>query len=375
MDVESNIKEFKEWMMAKGMSEASSIETYCSGVSKLLYFFKNKPNPKSVNHHQLIQFFGGIKSTHTRKSIYYAGRLFYDVIIHQPNKFDNIPPPDIPKSLPVILTIDEVQMMIDSKRKNKKHQTALQLIYSGALRLSEPIATKQHHIYKQFDPLLGADVVNYHIVNAKGDKDRIITLPIETYNMIEDYKLHEKPFGEYLFNGQSGNPQYTAESISAVFHSAKKFCGITKDVTPHSLRHSMATHLLDAGFSLAYLMEFLGHENIETTMIYIHCSRTSQARMLHSAYNYIKASASRIEMKSAMALLPTQKPNLVLENNTSLEKTYEILFNDKKYMLKEKDHKIIEAPQAKWSIGKESKGIIEWFKRKGATISQEKICA
>lgn len=370
MDVESNIKEFKEWMMAKGMSQASSIETYCSGVRTLLYFFKDKPNPKSVNHHQLIQFFGGIKSPHTRKSIYYAGRLFYDVIIHQPNKFDNIPPPDIPKSLPVILTIDEVQSMIDSKRKNKKHQTLLQLMYSGALRLSEPIATKQHHIYKQFDPLLGADIVSYHIVNAKGDKDRIITLPIETYNMIEDYKLHEKPFGEYLFNGQSGSPQYTAESISAVFHQAKKACRITKDVTPHSLRHSMATHLLDAGFSLAYLMEFLGHENIETTMIYVHCSRTSQARMLNSAYDYIRASAKRIERTPVIPVISDKNSSLVLSNPTMVEKIYEILFKGKTFLLKEKDNKICEAPEvAKWSIGVLSEKALGWFEKKGAKIN------
>lgn len=292
MNVESYIKTFYDWMTAKGLSK-STVGTYISGARTVLYAFESEPSPKSINHSQLTQFLGKIESPHTRKSIYYSTRLFFDVVMHQPNKFDNIPTPDIPQSLPVILTIDEIQRMIDSKRKNKKHQTLLQLMYFGALRISEPIATKQHHISKQFDPMLGVDVVSYHIVSAKGDKDRIITLPIETYNMIEDYKLHEKPFGEYLFNGWKGNPQYTAKSISEVFHQAKDACGITKDVTPHSMRHSMATHLLDAGFSLAYLMEFLGHSDIETTMIYVHCSRTSQARMLHSAYNYIKASANR----------------------------------------------------------------------------------
>lgn len=369
MDVERNIKQFREWMMAKGMSEASSIETYCSGVRTLLCYFKHKPNPKEVNHNDLTQFLGTIKSPHTRKSIYYSGRLFYDVIINQPNKFKNIPPPDIPESLPVILTVDEVQRMIDSKRKNKKHQTLLQFMYSGALRISEPVATKKSDISLQFDPMLGIDIVNFHIHGAKGDVDRIINLPIETYNMIEDYKLHEKPFGEYLFNGQSGNPQYTTKSIWEVFHQAKKACGITKDITPHSLRHSMATHLLDAGYSLAYLKEFLGHKDIRTTMIYIHCSKTSQARMLNQAYDYIKASAGRIEMKSAMALPLAQKPNLVL-SNTSSEKQYQILFNGKTFLLKERDNKICEAPEvAKWSIGISSEKALGWFEKKGAKIN------
>lgn len=371
MKVEGYIKLFKEWMQAKGMCEASSIETYCSGVRTLLYAFENESNPKGINHHQLITFLGTIKSPHTRKSIYYSARLFYDVIIHQPNKFDNIPPPDIPESLPVILTIDEVQRMIDSKRKNKKHQTLLQFMYSGALRVSEPVSAKQSDISKQFDPILGVDVVSFHIHKAKGDVDRIINLPMETYNMIEDYKLHEKPFGEYLFNGWKQNPQYTAKSIWEVFQQAKKACGITKDITPHSFRHSMATHLLDAGFSLAYLMEFLGHKDIRTTMIYVHCSKTSQARMLNKAYDYIRASATRIESPSVMPLISHKNPSLILSDVIIVEKTYEVLFNGKTYLLKEKNNKITEAHEAKWAIGVLSKKALEWFQNKGATITEK----
>lgn len=369
MDVESYIKTFKEWMQAKGLSEASTIETYCSGVRTLLYAFKGEPNPKSVNQSQIVQFLGTIESPHTRKSIYYSGRLFYDVVIHQPNKFDNIPPPDIPKSLPVILTIDEVQEMIDSKRKNKKHQTLLQLMYSGALRISEPIAAKQSDISKQFDPMLGVDVVSFHIHKAKGDVDRIINLPIDTYNMIEDYKLHEKPFGEYLFNGWKGNPQYTTKSVWEVFRQAKESCGITKDVTPHSFRHSMATHLLDAGYSLAYLMEFLGHKDIRTTMIYVHCSKTSQARMLNKAYDYIKASASKIEIKPTALPMPARNPRLI-PNAPASEKSHQVNLNGKTYILRERNGKIFEAPEgAKWSIGVESQKAISWFEKKGGKVS------
>lgn len=369
MDVESYIKSFKDWMMAKGMSEASSIETYCSGARTLLYAFEKEPNPKSVNHKQLITFLGTIKSPHTRKSIYYASRLFYDVIIHQPNKFDNIPPPDIPESLPVILTTEEVGRMIDSKKKNKKHYSLLQLMYSGALRISEPISIKQSDISKQFDPNLGRDIVSLHLHGAKGDKDRIITIPLDTYNIIEDYKLHEKPFGEYLFNGWKQNPQYTTKSIWEVFQQAKKSCNITKDVSPHSFRHSMATHMLDAGYSLAYLMGFLGHKDIRTTMIYIHCSKTSQARMYNQAYDYIKASANRTEHTPILPPAPTQTTPVALSNNSLLEKQYQILLKGKTYILKERNNKISDAPEgARWSIGVLSKKALEWFQSKGATI-------
>lgn len=362
MNIESYIQEFKEWMLAKGLSESSTIETYCSGARTFLYAFKSETHPKNINRQQIIKFLGTIQSPHTRKSIYYSAKLFYEIIIKQPDKFNNIPPPDIPKSLPVILTPDEVQRMIYSKRDNKKHQSLLQFIYSGALRISEPIRAKQHHIYKQFDPVLGRDVVSFHVMKAKGDVDRIITLPIETYNMIEDYKLHEKPV-DYLFNGWKGNPQYTAKSIWEVFMQAKQSCGITKDVTPHSLRHSMATHLLDAGFSLVYLKEFLGHKDIRTTMIYTHCSKTSQARMMMNAYEYIKASAN------PTASLPPAENKIIQPDLPSCEKTYSILFNGKTHLLKSKDNKIIDAPEgAKWSIGVTVEKTLAWFEKKKAII-------
>ena len=289
---ESYISAFREWMQAKGLSKDTSIETYCSGVCSFLSAFPTETSPKNINQQQIIRFLGTIVSPHTRKSVYYSTKLFYEVIIRQPNKFDHIPPPDIPKSLPVILTLDEVYKIIDSKKKNIKHQTLLQLIYSGGLRRSEPIAVKQHHISKQYEPMLQKDIVSLHIVEAKGDKDRIIPLPLETYNLIESYKQEVKPV-DYLFNGWKNEPQYSEESIGQVFKQAIKFCGITKDVTPHSLRHSRATHLLDAGYSLPYLMKFLGHENIDTTMIYVHCSHVASARMLHSADEYLSASFNK----------------------------------------------------------------------------------
>jgi site-specific recombinase XerD len=228
--------------------------------------------------------------------------LFYEVIIHQPCKFDNIPPVQVPEALPIILTPDEVYAMIDSKKDNRKHQTILQLIYSGGLRISEPIRTLQSHIWQDKDFISGNMITKYHITNAKGAKDRVIVIPNETNAMIEAYKQEYHPVN-YLFNGWKQEPQYTQESIGAVFKQAKQRCGITKDVTPHSLRHSRATHLLDAGLSLPYLKEFLGHKRVETTMIYLHCSVHGMARMINQADVLIDAS-----VKAPMSLLYSNTP-------------------------------------------------------------------
>lgn len=307
MNPETIFEPFREWMRAKGMAE-SSIGTYLTGVNALNIFFKDTDHPKNISSRDLIGFLGSIKCPHTRKSVRCSVKLFYEAIIHQPHKFDNIPPVQVPEALPTILTPGEVYAMIDSKKDNRKHQTILQLIYSGGLRISEPVRTLQSHIWQDKDFISGNTITKYHITNSKGAKDRVIVIPNETNAMIEEYKKEYKPIN-YLFNGWKQEQQYTQESIGAIFKQAKKRCNITKDVTPHSLRHSRATHLLDAGLSLPYLKEFLGHKRVETTMIYLHCSVHGMARMINQADVLIDESVksrANLPLSDQMLQLPTR---------------------------------------------------------------------
>ena len=301
MNAETIFQPFKEYMQARGMAEAS-IGTYLCGVNALNIFFPDADHPRNIPATDLIRFLGSIKCPHTRKSVRCSVKLFYEVIIRQPRKFDNIPPVQVPEALPIILTPDEVYAMIDSKKDNLKHQALLQVIYSGGLRISEPIRTLQSHIWQDKDFISGNIITKYHITNSKGAKDRMIVIPNETNVMIEAYKTKYRPIN-YLFNGWKQEPQYTEESIRAVFNQAKKRCGITKDVTPHSLRHSRLTHLLDAGVALPYLKEFAGHKRIETTMIYLHCSVHGMARMINQADILIDAS-----VKAPMPMLYSNTP-------------------------------------------------------------------
>lgn len=297
MNADSNLSAFRDWMQAKEHSP-DTISTYLSGVKRYFDYFKSADHPKNVSVPQLITFLASEKNPHTRKSIRCSVKLFYTVIIHQPNKFDNIPPVKIPESLPVILTPEEVCRIINSKKDNIKHHTALQLIYSGALRIREPINIKIPQIYKWYDPILASDTIRLHIEAGKGNKDRIISLPTETFNLVEQYKAQHKPTPvNYLFNGQNNAPQYSTTSIRAIFNEACRRAEIIKDVSPHSFRHARATHLLEGGMDLFYLKEFLGHKRIETTLIYLHCSPTAMARAQNSADNYVKAMANRIPLK------------------------------------------------------------------------------
>ena len=114
------------------------------------------------------------------------------------------------------------------------------------------------------------------------------------YNTIEKYKLKYQPV-EYLFKGQT-KPQYSTQSIRAIFNQCCADAEIIKDVTPHDFRHSCATHLLEGGMQLPYLKEFLGHTRIETTMIYLHCSPTAMTHARTSADNYVKAMMEKIPL-------------------------------------------------------------------------------
>lgn len=295
MNADNGLTAFSNWMTAKG-HPTSTIGTYLSGAKAFYDFFHSADHPKNISSNQIISFLASEPNPHTRKSIRCAVKLFYTVVVHQPNKFDNIPPVKIPKSLPTILTPAEVFSIIQAKNNNPKHQSVLQLIYSGAMRISEPTRIKIPHFYLQFDPLLNKDVPRLHIIGAKGGKDRIIPLPIETWNMVENYKkVHTPTPADFLFQGQK-KPQYSKGSIRAIFNDACVKAEIIKDVTPHSFRHSCLTHLLEGGMDLFYLKEFAGHESIKTTMIYLHCSPSAMARAQNSANQYVKAMVNRVSL-------------------------------------------------------------------------------
>lgn len=288
MNAELHLTTFKDWLSAKG-HPASTIGTYVTGANALFDYFNESDHPKNISTRQLIAFLASIPSPHTRKSVRCSVKLFYTVVVKQPNKFDSIPPVMVPGSVPTILSPTEVNDLI-SKTTNLKHRTILKLIYTGALRISEPINIRPEHISQSFDPIMNGPVCQLHIVGAKGNKDRMVALPMETFGLIENYKQQYKP-AQYLFEGQS-NPQYSTASIRNIFYQACIRAGIIKDVTPHSLRHSRATHLLEGGMQLPYLQAFLGHKRITTTMIYLHCTSSALARAMQNADGYVQAVAT-----------------------------------------------------------------------------------
>lgn len=164
--------------------------------------------------------------------------------------------------LPVVLSQQEVMSILQATR-NLKHRSALAMLYGSGLRIGELIDLK----LESFDfhrRLL-------HVRNAKGRKDRYASIAESCIPLLQNYYATYKPKVYFLEN--PGGGQYSAGSVRNFLKTSCKLAGITKKVTPHTLRHSYATHLLEAGTDIRYIQELLGHSRPETTMVYTHVQR------------------------------------------------------------------------------------------------------
>ena len=166
------------------------------------------------------------------------------------------------KKLPKVVSKEQVAAILKAP-VNLKHRCLLQLLYSGGLRIGEVINLKLTDVQSQRRLLL--------IRGGKGYKDRTTLLSPRLLEELRAYYKVYKP-KVWLFEGQDGGA-YSVESIRNVFRAAKKKAGIKQAATPHSLRHSFATHLLEGGTDLWYIQALLGQNSSKTTQIYTHITQ------------------------------------------------------------------------------------------------------
>ncbi|WCO03465.1 tyrosine-type recombinase/integrase [Psychroserpens ponticola] len=166
------------------------------------------------------------------------------------------------KVLPTVLSQNEVIELI-AKTKNLKHRTIIALLYSAGLRISELINLKIDDI--------NINRKQFIIKKAKGRKDRYAPLAEHLLPLLRNYMITYEP-ETYLIEGKPGF-KYSSSSVSKFLHKAASQCRLKVRVTPHTLRHSYATHLLENGVGLRHIQSLLGHAKPETTMIYTHVAR------------------------------------------------------------------------------------------------------
>jgi site-specific recombinase XerD len=193
-----------------------------------------------------------------------ALRFLYGVTLDRDWMVKRIPYAKPPRRLPVVLSADEV-LRFFAAVSNIKHRAILMTAYAAGLRVSEVARRKIRNIDSQR--------MMIHVQQAKGRKDRFIPLSPILLEMLRCYWRATRPKStEYLFPGAVGGTPIGLSSVHALCKAAKEAAGITKKLTVHTLRHTFATHLLEAGTNLRVIQVLLGHSSLGTTARYTHVS-------------------------------------------------------------------------------------------------------
>ena len=252
-------------MVLKGYSP-NTIRNYCNELHQLLRLLGNRSVNSLEKPHILSYLLWLLENkgcseaqVHTAVN---AIKFYFEKLMNRDKEFYDLPRPKKPYKLPDILAEEEIVMLIQ-KIGNLKHRTMIMAGYAAGLRVSEIV----HLTIQDID----SKRMTIHIRGAKGKKDRIVPLSKKLLITLRDYYLQYRP-ATYLFEGQYGGA-YSTRSAQNILMDAKQKAGIHKKGSIHSLRHSYATHLMEAGTDIRIIQELLGHNTIKTTMRYTHVSK------------------------------------------------------------------------------------------------------
>ena len=259
-----------EKLEGKRYSE-QTIQTYTSYFRDFAFYFRGR-DLGNITVEEINQYIlglireKGISHSQQNQRIN-AIKFYYEKVLGREKLYFQVERPRKELKLPDILSKEEIAAMIDST-DNIKHKCLIIIIYSGGLRRSEVIDLRISDI--------DSKRMLIKVRGAKGKKDRYVQLAKGALNLLREYYKEYKP-SVWLFEGQKGG-QYSAESIINVIKKAGRRAGIKKNIYPHILRHSFATHHLEQGTDLRYIQEWLGHSSSKTTERYTHVSRADFSR-------------------------------------------------------------------------------------------------
>ncbi|MEM4266220.1 MAG: tyrosine-type recombinase/integrase [Candidatus Woesearchaeota archaeon] len=196
------------------------------------------------------------KSKSTMRSAYFALKFFHENVLN--TRFEEkLPLARKSLKLPLVLSKEEINKMVEATN-NLKHKLVIMFLYYAGLRLDEARNLNWQDI--DFD----REII--HLKTAKGDKERIVFLHKKLIDMLKMYGTKEE--GPIFVSQREG--KYNKRTIQQIVKFASKKVGIKKKITPRTLRHSFATHLLESGADIRYIQQLLGHKDLKTTQIYTH---------------------------------------------------------------------------------------------------------
>ena len=282
-DIEDVKRRFRVYLrMEKGMSRNTELG-YLGDVDKLFSFLRGEKSVVEVEEcdlHNMVCCLRDIgMSPASQARIVSALKTFFKFLKAE-GYIDKSPaellePPRLGRHLPTVLSVEEIDSMIAaidmSKAEGQRNRAIVETLYGCGLRVSELVDLKMSQVYAQ---------EGFVVVTGKGDKQRIVPIsPValeEIARYIEEYRSFltvKRGNEDVLFLNRRGS-KLTRVMIFYIIKGLCEAAGIRKDISPHTLRHSFATHLLEGGANLRAIQQMLGHESITTTEIYVHIDRS-----------------------------------------------------------------------------------------------------
>jgi integrase/recombinase XerD len=245
---------------------AGTIRLYLRHVAQFAQHFHRSPDhlgAEDIRRYQLFLIQEKKLAWSSYNQIVCALRFFYAKTLKRAFLLQDIPFPRQEQRLPLILSPEEVARIL-TVPPHLKSRALLMTIYAAGLRRSEVARLR----VKDIDSARMTITVH----QGKGQKDRVVMLSPVLLDTLRQYWRHAKP-KQWLFPGENPDQPITDNDIFGVFHNAVRRAGITKKVSPHSLRHSFATHLLESGTDLRTIQILMGHRSLKTTARYLHVSQ------------------------------------------------------------------------------------------------------
>ncbi len=279
------IKQFSQYLKLERSLSQNSIDAYVRDVEKLKQFMElsdSKSNPLKISAKELQKFLQFISelgmSAFSQARILSGLKAFFKYLVYE-ELIDNNPAallegPKLGRKLPDTLEYSEIVSLLDaidlSTLEGARNRAMLETLYSSGLRVSELVELRLTNIY--FD-------IGFLRVVGKGNKERLVPIGKDALKYLKIYidevRIHvpvQKGFESYTFLNRRGR-KLTRVMMFIVIKGLAEKIGLRKTISPHTFRHSFATHLIEGGADLRAVQEMLGHESITTTEIYTHLDR------------------------------------------------------------------------------------------------------
>jgi site-specific recombinase XerD len=257
-------------MQLRGYSPATQ-NSYREAVIDLVKYFRISPD--RITDEQLREYFLHLinerkVSESTFRVRLYGIKFFYTVTLGRAFPVLDLVRPRKRKKLPVVLSLEEIVVIL-SHIRDPRIRMCLHVMYACGLRISEAVALEVRDVNKFRKTVM--------IRDAKGGRDRCVPIAQATLDALREYWLPERP-EPLIFPGKDGRSQIDHSVVQRAFRNALRASCIRKDASPHTLRHSYATHLLEQGIPMTLVQRILGHRNLLTTAIYAHLTQAGADR-------------------------------------------------------------------------------------------------